>query len=277
MNIYFDAETGPIAHEQLLATIPAFDASKYPELPPFDEADVKLGALKDEAKIKTKIQQARQKHAEAVLEHANKVKQAEDDHFAKHVERAALSAITGRVLMIAVRKGGSNKAVASEDERELLTDWWRAAETNYRSGHRFVGFNIFHFDLPFLVRRSWKHGVEVPGWVRNGRYWSEAFVDLMDTYQMGNRDQSIKLDDLDKYLGGAGKNGHGADFYVKWQTEREVAIAYAFNDVEILERLARRMGVDEHVREELVAAQRTQKSDPGSRGASESAREYWGA
>jgi hypothetical protein len=255
LNIYFDIETSPIAYDELKASIPEFDETKYPELAPFDEKDVKLGALKDEKKIADKIQQARQKHAESVLERENKLKAAREAHTAKHIDRAALSAVTGRVLMIAVLKDGVGKALYEESDNEawILGAWWNAATANQRAGHRFIGFNIFHFDLPFLIRRSWKLGVDVPSWVRSGRYWSESFVDLLDNYQMGNRQEFISLDAFDRYLGGAGKTDTGAGFWERWQKDREVAIAYAMNDVAIVERIARRLGVEEHRRAEIMA------------------------
>ncbi len=256
MNIYFDIETAPLDFEQLKASIPEFDETKYAELPPFCEADVKLGAIKDKDKVAAKIQAARHKHAQSVIEREAKLLTAKEAHEAKYVERAALHATTGRVLMIAILKDGNYIDMHDDaNEAALLTGWWNAVNANHKAGHQFVGFNIFHFDLPFLIRRSWHLDVEVPSWVRNERYWSRAWVDLMDTWAFGNRQEFISLDAIDRFTGGEGKTENGANFYVKWQTERDLAIAYAMNDVAIVERLAKRMGVEDYKRRELVAGE----------------------
>ena len=47
-----------------------------------------------------------------------------------------------------------------------------------------VGFNSNQFDLPFLIRRSWKHNVAVPMGIRRGRYWSDQVLDLRDVWQL---------------------------------------------------------------------------------------------
>ena len=70
-RIYFDIETGPLPESELLAM-----------LPPFDASEVRVGNLKDEAKI------------------AAKIAEAEVNHRRDFIDRAALDATTGRVIAI---------------------------------------------------------------------------------------------------------------------------------------------------------------------------------
>jgi hypothetical protein len=66
-----------------------------------------------------------------------------------------------------------------------------------------VGFHIFGFDLPFIVRCCWHHGVKVPsnattyGW----KSWNTTFIDLMVEWRCGEWKTFISLDNLARYLG----------------------------------------------------------------------------
>ncbi|MCG8433675.1 MAG: hypothetical protein MJA83_06565, partial [Gammaproteobacteria bacterium] len=59
MSLVFDIETGPLPFEKIEQFMPTFER----KLGAFDPASVKCGNLKDENKIKTKITDARNKHA----------------------------------------------------------------------------------------------------------------------------------------------------------------------------------------------------------------------
>ena len=136
--IYFDIETGPLPEDQI-------------RIPPFDPAEVKLGNVKDPAKIEAKLKAAEANHRQSII------------------DNAALDALTGQVLMIAyhVRGEAASVAIHGKPEAEILTEWW-ALVTRFDRCPFVIGFNIKGFDLPFLVRRSWALGVVVPGWIRQG-------------------------------------------------------------------------------------------------------------
>ena len=139
-------------------------------------------------------------------------------------------------------RGGEFRVLGSEDEAALLREFWELTRGEMGRTHRMVGFNTHLFDLPFLVRRSWKHRVQVPLGIRRGRYWGETMVDLRDDWQLGDRQARGSLDAIAKHLGVGGKNGEGADFARLWQSDRAKAVAYLRNDVELTARVAEVLG-----------------------------------
>ena len=62
---------------------------------------------------------------------------------------------------------------------------------------------------------------------------------------MGDRQARGSLDTIAKHLGVGQKNGHGEDFARLWQTDREKALAYLRNDLELTGRIAEALGVVE--------------------------------
>lgn len=106
-----------------------------------------------------------------------------------------------------------------------------------------VGFNICSFDLPFLIRRSWKHGVPVPFGIRRGRYWGEQVIDLRELWQLGDRQARGSLDAIARHLGVGAKNGDGKEFAALWQRDRPKAEAYLRNDLDMTARVAGALGV----------------------------------
>lgn len=208
--IVFDIETGPLPLNILKSRMPEFD----PE-------DVKCGNLKDAAKIADKIAAAKRSHEE------------------KYIERAALSATTGRVLAIGI---GKRVLSCDGDEGKMLTTFWSMFANAVDACESLVGFNIFAFDLPFLVRRSWRCEVDVPtNVIERGRYWHHSFVDLLDVWRLGNRQEYISLDRLATSLGLAGKPDDGttgADFARLWQEDRQKAIGYLRNDIRMTAEVA---------------------------------------
>lgn len=229
MNILiFDIETGPLPESELVAL-----------LPPFDPAEVKTGNIKDPDKIAAKI---------AV---------AEANHRRDFFDKAALDPLTGRVVAVGLlanaERGTRNaefRVIGHEDEAELLRAFWDTCRGEMGRVNQLVGFNIALFDLPFLIRRSWKHRIAVPFGYRRGRYWSDQVVDLRDLWQLGDRQARGSLDAIAKHLGVGAKTGcephgppSGKEFARLWQTDRAAAVAYLRNDVELTTKVAEVMGV----------------------------------
>ena len=215
-TIVFDIETAPLPESELAALVP-----------PFDPAEVKTGNLKDPEKI------------------AAKLAEAEVNHRRDFIERAALDPLTGRVAAIGLMEnaecGMQNaefRIIAAEDEAEMLQEFWDATRGEMGRIHQLIGFNSNSFDLPFLIRRSWKHRVAVPFGIRRGRWWGDEMVDLRDEWQLGDRQARGSLDAIAKHLGIGAKNGHGADFAKLWQSDRAKAVEYLRNDLELTARLA---------------------------------------
>lgn len=188
--IIFDVETGSLPWGQLQSLIPPFDeVAAVPDAGAFDPAAVAVGNLKDPAKIDAKIATARDVHAALAASVSIRREAAHAAHVAKFVERAALSPLTGCVKAIGLLQCDDNTAAElwytgeGYDESRIIGQFW--ATVAAAPDHAFVGHNIFGFDLPFLVRRSWLLGVDVPAGVRDGRYWSRQFVDTMDVWGCG--------------------------------------------------------------------------------------------
>ena len=214
-TIIFDIETGPLPDEQLKAMMPQFDP-----------AEVKIGNLKDPEKIATKIAECK----------AN--------HWKDFQRRAALDALTGRVLAIGMMSDkGQFSVFGDENEEQTLNDFWDACRGGTSGINRLIGFNTHAFDLPFLVRRSLKHGVAVPPGLRRGRYWSQESIDLREEWQLGDRQAHGSLDTIARHLGLGRKNGHGEDFAKLWRADREKAVLYLRNDLELTVRIAAAMRI----------------------------------
>ena len=219
-TIIYDIETGPLPEADLAAL-----------LPPFDPADIKTGNLKDPEKI------------------AAKLAEAEANHRRDFFEQAALDPLTGRVVAVGLlqnAEGGMQKAefriIGHDDEVAMLREFWDVTRGEMGRINQMIGFNSNAFDLPFLIRRSWKHRVPVPFGIRRGRYWAEQMIDLRDAWQLGDRQARGSLDVVAKHLGVGAKNGSGADFAKLWQSDRAKAVEYLRNDLELTARVADALG-----------------------------------
>jgi len=246
--ITFDIETGALPWEQLVKLCPTFDAeATIPDPGEFDPASVKVGNLKDAAKIAAKVDEARAAHEEQRRTLYHRRKHAANQHVAAFQSKAALDATTGRVLAIGVLHAGSSVDPKMVEcwvggEADILEAFWRLASSSLDLGVTMCGHNIHGFDLPFLVRRSWILGIDVPDKVHNGRYWDAIFIDTMRRWQLGGRDM-VGLDPLCKAFGTEGKaeGMGGADFdkfFHGTPDERQKALDYLRQDVIATRRLA---------------------------------------
>jgi hypothetical protein len=113
---------------------------------------------------------------------AEKLQKAEESHTADYIRNAALDALSGQVLCIGYRVDHQEQNILCSDadgEAHLLRQWW-ALINYYERQPKLVGFNIRNFDLPFLIKRSWRHRIMPPYWLHQGRYWSELVIDLRE-------------------------------------------------------------------------------------------------
>lgn len=163
---------------------------------------------------------------------------------AEWYQQAALSATTGRVLAIGyIEEGSDFRAFASGDEAADIAAFWNVITHYGAITHRLIGFNSNSFDLPFLIRRSWKLGVRPPATLMSGRYLNHNCVDLLDLWRCGNREDRISLDKMARYLGVGSKNGDGAEFASLFTMNTEAALRYLENDVLLTRRCAQVLGV----------------------------------
>jgi predicted PolB exonuclease-like 3'-5' exonuclease len=158
------------------------------------------------------------------------------------LKKTALYPTSGIVLAIGLMQSSEFQILDAREELTIKLFWQRVSILD--EGEKLVGFNSHGFDLPFLIRRSWKLGIPVPGNLMRGRYFNaELSIDLLEMWTCGRKDDSIKLADLAKFLGCGEKLGSGAEFQDLWQNDRPKAIEYLKNDIELTERIAKKMGV----------------------------------
>lgn len=207
MTAYFDCETSALSDSALERVKPCFEAPAH---------------YKDPVKI-----------AESVAQQERTWK-----------ERASLDAVTAQILCIGTLENNIFTAIEG-DEGQILHRFWEWLELRHlQHGHEVIGFSIFHFDLPFLVRRSWINGVPVPSIARRSNKWqpwNEYLIDIAVQWQCGNRDQTVKLDTLAKSLGIGAKTGTGKDFAATYATDRAKALEYLHNDLQLTRKCYERM------------------------------------
>lgn len=215
-----------------IETAPASD--RLAVVDPFDPADIKVGNMTDPIKIQAKIDTARNNYTTEIN------------------EKAALSPLTGRVIAIGYLKGvGSNcvieTAVDEADEPKLLKWFWSNVQSEILSsaGHanELVGWNSNDFDLPYLIRRSWKYKINVPellfeSWERRP-YYHPRIRDAMIDFSVGVwSDRWVSLNSAAQFLGIGGKSGEvtGKNWweYISGSKKKQnLARAYLCNDLNL--------------------------------------------
>lgn len=254
----FDIETEALPDEELAELIPAFAE--------FDASVVKFGNIKDKAKIEQKIQVAREQHQ------VDRKKAR-----SKFIDRAALSPMTGKLAAIGYLRGDGEtvldigvEPLEPEDrtccEQVMLDAFWDHYVYCRRKKTSLMGFNSNHFDLPFLIRRSWKHRIAVPPSVLVGRYFDKTFVDLMLLFGCGKYGDFVRLDTVARFFGVGGKpdNCTGADFARLLNGdsgERIAALNYLKNDLTMTWGVAAAMGI---VQPLPTPSKKEEKKDDGT-------------
>lgn len=240
--VVLDIETGPLTWDEI---------GQYWTAPPkpgeFDPATVKYGNIKDEAKRAEKLAKAQNDH-KLLLEGYQAVWDVSRQEF--HA-RAALSAITGRVLAIGWYEPGlhaqpailGSNVVCDCTEKAILADFWALCRQWLEEKRTIVGHNVLFFDLPFLIRRSWKHGLDVPREIRQGRFWSPLIRDTMVEWQLGPG--MVKLDSLARFfnVGQKTEGVTGGDFARLWEENYSLACEYLRNDVLLTSKVATAIGL----------------------------------
>lgn len=268
LNSVFDIETAPLDLETVLARTGEFcEADHIAKNHPgeFHESQVKIGNLKDAAKIAAKVEEARAQHAARLKDFELSLPMAAKEHEQNAMETAALSAITGRVIAIGFADDSAERINLIDDyddrpddyaEVELLKGFWQSYQCDYDNGARLIGVNIHRFDLPFLYQRSLLLGVEIPPSVlERGRYWSPTFIDLCALWTCGQNGGYVSFDTLCRAFDLPGKQEievdgeivEGKNYWKFARSEnpehREAAKKYLLNDIKQPREVARRMGL----------------------------------
>ena len=129
-----------------------------------------------------------------------------------------------------------------ENEADILRQFWNYYRSN--ADCKFVGFNIYAWAIPFLVRRSWANRVIVPK-ILNGRYLNGNFIDLLQVWGCGTFEKA-SLGNTARFFGIKRKDEE-INFNAMWQISPSRAIEKLKSDVLSIRRIGEAMGV---VREE---------------------------
>lgn len=119
-----------------------------------------------------------------------------EETFETYLSKSGLGGEFGRIACLAYAIDDHDVEVLWGEEVDIVEGFWKAA----RGIERFVGHNIYDFDLPFIMKRSRILGVP-PSWMPNfARYRQTPIYDTMREWELwANR--YVALDTLAKALG----------------------------------------------------------------------------
>lgn len=152
------------------------------------------------------------------------------------IETTGLDPIKDRITAIGMKSSRKEDALIGVDEKLILEKFWGMVQGKYPC-LRLIGFNCLSFDMPFILIRSFKHGVKVLD-VRG------KVIDLRLVLSHGNRYQQGKLEDYAALIGLKGKhNGYGGSDAIRlWDNNQLSELRdYVLSDVQITYGIYKRM------------------------------------
>jgi len=204
----------------------------------FIVVDIETSALPTEklAEIKPVFEPA------SNLKDPEKIKANLADKEAAWASDHALKAERGQILVIGLGHGDSFYEFLEGTEKAMLQVAWGQMLAMVQASGFIVGHNLWGFDLPYMLRRSWAVGVEVPHIFRRElgrRYMPDWCHDCMLVWSWGRPDERISLDMLAWALGFGRKleGMTGADFAKVYAEDREKALLYLRRDLELTEKI----------------------------------------
>jgi len=178
-----------------------------------------------------------------------KIEQYRATHAEEEHAKGSLHALTGRVLCIGVAVGDDDPVClygggTDEDEVRILDGLQRGLH-----GKRgdICTFNGNSFDLPFLVRRSWRHSMlHLAERLRPTKPWDTRFVDVRQVWGCGDFRPRGTLDEVAELLGIERPDNpiDGSEVWARYRAGDHDAIrAHVLDDVRTLRLVAQRLGV----------------------------------
>lgn len=212
-HFVFDIETGAAPHDEVELFCPTIKPSK---------------SIKDEAKQDAYIQKKK----------------------TEWLDKAALSPITGRVLVIGVRVEGVNTMfhVNKEgSEKNVLKAFFEVVRKH--SDQKWIGHNCHAFDWPFIRGRAMANGLSMPSGIITsimGHRWVNYGSNCRDTMLSWNPDPTsrISLSNLGRVLGlGTKLMDSGKHFDKLYAENPELALKYCERDLELTDEIWLQIGV----------------------------------
>ncbi len=129
--------------------------------------------------------------APANYKDADKIASYIADKKAEQLSTAALDPDYGRIIAISMQVNGEmvTNDIYSESEYHIVDDFWTAYN---KCNGVSCGYNIIAFDLPYLMRRSFDLGIDVPIKPVLAKYRTEPTIDLMGILYNWNQAKSLK-------------------------------------------------------------------------------------
>lgn len=164
-------------------------------------------------------------------------------------ESTSFEGTFGRICCIGYIKEVDGKETQGDclsgDEKEILKKFWEVS----RDVDRFVGHNIWDFDLPFIYQRSRIMGVK-PKHLNFARYRNLPIYDTMHEWSLWNfdKDKKMSLDTLAKVLGLPTSKDEmdGSMVWKYFQEGRlEEICKYCMKDVELARQVYKKMAFEE--------------------------------
>lgn len=166
-------------------------------------------------------------------------------------EETSLEGTFGRICCIGIIKEDHAgnillKEVLEGSEKQILEKFWLAA----RDVQRFIGHNIWNFDLPFIYKRSIINGVK-PRWdISFARYRNIPIYDTQQEWELWGFGKAQKLDTLAKVLNlPTSKELMDGSEVWKYYQEGKIAdiCAYCMKDVELTRLVYYKMTFEEQL------------------------------
>jgi len=178
-----------------------------------------------------------------ILRKKNKGRDDEDLH-----RSTSFEGTFGRICCIAVIKELDGKETKREifsgDEKKILTDFWKISS----DVNRFIGHNIWEFDLPFIYQRSIINGVKPRMDISFARYRNTPIYDTMKEWSLWSFEKNQKLDTLAKVLDLPTSKDEmdGSMVWDYFQDGRiEEICKYCMKDVELTRKVYKKMVFEE--------------------------------
>ena len=161
---------------------------------------------------------------------------------AEQASSAALDADYGKIIAVSMQVGiDADPEVfltgdpLCETEADILRHFWNAFQI---CQGRSCGYNIIGFDLPYLLRRSFDLGIQVPVFPVLAKYRTEPTIDLMGILYNWGTAKGLKWI-CKRY--GIKNDLPDLDGSQVASMDRETLRAYAKNDVKLVVELYKRM------------------------------------
>lgn len=161
------------------------------------------------------------------------------------VAKTALDGAYGRIACIAWSFGDECKIFTTTKEmteKEVIQDFYKAADDSVYKATAFCGHNIAGFDLPFLKHRSMILGIKPPKIMQdafNAKPWDAM---IKDTMLMWDCKKMISMDTLCWLFGIDGKGDMDGSMVAEtWGKDPQKVIDYCAGDVKRAYQLYQRM------------------------------------